>query len=110
MSVPIPDLAYDKVGVSGTLSFKGVPFWINIPWDAVYALVGEDARGYVWNDDMPSAIMKQVAAEQASLKNSGTFPADSNVVALDTSAQRKNTSPVRKNTSPAKRSHLRLVK
>jgi hypothetical protein len=110
MPVPIPDLAYDRHGVSGTLSFKDKPFRIDVPWSAVYALVGEDAKGFVWEDEMPSAIKDQVAREQESRKNSGTFPASGNVVALNTSAVRKNTSPIRKNTSPAQRGHLRLVK
>lgn len=109
MPVPIPDLAYDRIGVSGTLSFKGKPFRIDIPWSQVFALVGEDAKGMVWEDEMPSSIKSAVASEQESRKNSGTFPAG-NVVALDTSAKRKNTSPIRKNTPPAQRGHLRLVK
>jgi stringent starvation protein B len=102
MPVPIPDLAYDRSGVSGTLSFKGVPFKINVPWSAVFALVGEDAKGMVWEQEMPPSIKEHVAQEQAI--------ASGNVTRLDTSAVRKNTSPIRKNTSPAQRGHLRLVK
>ena len=49
MPVPIPDLRVDEEGVFGTLSFKGVPFTCFVPWGAVFALVGEDAKGMVWS-------------------------------------------------------------
>lgn len=42
MPVPIPDLRVDETGVSGTLSFGGSPFYCFIPWDALYALMGDD--------------------------------------------------------------------
>jgi stringent starvation protein B len=53
MAVPIRDLAVTEQGVSGTLSFNRSPFWCNVPWGAVYALVGEDGRGMVWPADVP---------------------------------------------------------
>jgi hypothetical protein len=59
MPVPIPDLRVDEAGVFGTLSFKGVPFACFVPWGAVFALVGDDAKGMVWHTDMPA----EVAAE-----------------------------------------------
>jgi stringent starvation protein B len=63
MPVPIPDLRIDQEGVFGTLSFKGVPFACFVPWGAVFALVGEDAKGMVWHADMPVEIAAEVERE-----------------------------------------------
>ncbi|MFT3921038.1 MAG: ClpXP protease specificity-enhancing factor SspB [Myxococcales bacterium] len=63
MPVPIPDLRIDQEGVFGTLSFKGVPFACFVPWGAVFALVGEDAKGMVWHADMPAEIAAEVERE-----------------------------------------------
>ena len=63
MPVPIPDLRIDQEGVFGTLSFKGVPFACFVPWGAVFALVGEDAKGMVWHPDMPAEIAAEVERE-----------------------------------------------
>ena len=63
MPVPIPDLRIDHEGVFGTLSFKGVPFACFVPWGAVFALVGEDAKGMVWHADMPLEIAAEVERE-----------------------------------------------
>ncbi len=63
MPVPIPDLRIDHEGVFGTLSFKGVPFACFVPWGAIFALVGEDAKGMVWHADMPLEIAAEVERE-----------------------------------------------
>jgi stringent starvation protein B len=63
MPVPIPDLRVDDEGVYGTLSFKGVPFTCYVPWSAVFALVGEDAKGMVWPTEMPTEIAAEVERE-----------------------------------------------
>lgn len=63
MPVPIPDLRVDGNGVFGTLSFKGSPFTCAVPWDAVYALVGDDGRGMVWPESMPPEIASEVERE-----------------------------------------------
>jgi stringent starvation protein B len=63
MPVPIPDLRVDDEGVYGTLSFKGVPFTCYVPWTAVFALVGEDAKGMVWPSEMPGEIAAEVERE-----------------------------------------------
>jgi stringent starvation protein B len=60
MPVPIPDLRIDDEGVYGTLSFKGVPFTCFVPWHAVFALVGDDAKGMVWSSEMPFEIASEV--------------------------------------------------
>ncbi len=56
MPVPIPDLVVDETGISCTLSFNRAPFWCSMPWSAVYALIGEDGRGMVWPEDVPSEL------------------------------------------------------
>jgi stringent starvation protein B len=63
MPVPIPDLRVDEEGIFGTLSFKGVPFSCFVPWAAVFALVGEDAKGMVWSREMPDEIATALVRE-----------------------------------------------
>jgi hypothetical protein len=79
MPVPIPDLKVDDDGVFGTLSFKGVPFTCTIPWASVFAIVGEDAKGMVWNEDMPA----EVAAEVKRERDKTSAPPVSKVVQLN---------------------------
>ncbi|HEX2677665.1 MAG TPA: hypothetical protein VHM19_13525 [Polyangiales bacterium] len=63
MVIPIPDLRVDEQGVFGTLSFSRNPFACNVPWDAVFALVGDDGRGLVWPESMPPEIAAEVERE-----------------------------------------------
>ncbi len=56
MAVPIPDLEVGAEGISCTLSFNRKPHWCAMPWNAVYALVGEDGRGMIWPDDVPPEL------------------------------------------------------
>ncbi len=63
MPVPIPDLRVDEEGIFGTLSFKGIPFSCFVPWVAVFALVGEDAKGMVWSKEMPAEIATALVRE-----------------------------------------------
>jgi stringent starvation protein B len=71
MPVPIPDLRIDEEGVYGTLSFKGVPFTCFVPWAAVFALVGDDAKGMVWSAEMPAEIAAEVDRENRRRRVSG---------------------------------------
>jgi hypothetical protein len=59
MAIPIPDLKVDDEGVSCTLSFNRRPFWCRLPWTAIYALVGEDMKGMIWPDEVPSEVAAQ---------------------------------------------------
>src|SRR5688572_13297359 len=70
MPVPILDLSLDGDGVSCTLSFNRSPQFCNVPWKAIYALVGEDGRGMVWPDDVPPEVAAQtrVAGGEAKTK------------------------------------------
>jgi stringent starvation protein B len=63
MPVPIRDLRVDDTGVFGTLSFNRAPFTCMVPWHAVFALVGDDGRGMVWPDSMPSEIAQEIERE-----------------------------------------------
>ncbi len=56
MAIPIPDLEAGDAAISATLSFNRKPFHCTIPWSAVYALVGEDGKGWVWNDEVPPEV------------------------------------------------------
>lgn len=60
MFIPIPDLKVDEEGISCTLSFDRAPFWCRLPWNAVYALVGEDGRGMMWPNDIPAEVVAQM--------------------------------------------------
>jgi stringent starvation protein B len=65
MAIPIPDLKVEDDGLSCTLSFNRAPFWCRLPWNAVYALVGEDGRGMVWPDDVPPEVALQAQNPKA---------------------------------------------
>jgi stringent starvation protein B len=72
MAIPIPDLEVDEAGLSCTLSFNRSPHHCQIPWNAVFALVGDNGRGMVWPDDVPPEVAaeaeKQAKAQQAKAK------------------------------------------
>jgi len=63
MPIPIPDLRVDEEGIYGTLSFSRTPFACNVPWNAVFALVGDEGRGMVWPESMPPEIVAEVERE-----------------------------------------------
>ncbi|HVK66780.1 MAG TPA: ClpXP protease specificity-enhancing factor SspB [Polyangium sp.] len=62
MFIPIPDLKVDDEGISCTLSFDRAPFSCFMPWNAIYALVGEDGRGMMWPTDIPPEVVAQMQA------------------------------------------------
>jgi stringent starvation protein B len=64
MAPPIPDLDIGDDGISCTLSFSKTPHFCWIPWGAVFALVGDNARGMVWPDDVPREVSAQAAQQQ----------------------------------------------
>lgn len=63
MPIPIPDLRVDADGIFGTLSFSRTPFACNVPWNAIFALVGDEGRGMVWPESMPAEIVAEVERE-----------------------------------------------
>lgn len=64
MPVPIPDLRLDDDSMSCTLSFSRSPFFCVVPWESVFAMVGDDGRGMVWPDDVPQELAVRVVEEQ----------------------------------------------
>ncbi len=71
MFVPIPDLKVDDEGITCTLSFDRAPFWVRMPWSAVYALVGEDGRGMMWPNDIPPEVVAQMQNPQQQQQQQG---------------------------------------
>jgi stringent starvation protein B len=65
MAIPIPDLRLDDDGMRCTLSFSGSPFYCVVPWSVVFAIVGDDARGMVWPEDVPVEISRQATPPRA---------------------------------------------
>lgn len=63
MPVPIRDLRVDDVGVLATLSFKGSPYTCHVPWESVFALVGDDGKGMMWPASMPTEVAEEVERE-----------------------------------------------
>ncbi len=59
LALRIPDLDVGDEGIGCTLSFSRRPFWCFMPWTAVYGLVGEDGRGMIWPEDVPSELAKR---------------------------------------------------
>ena len=65
MAVAIPDLRFDEEGMSCTLSFSRSPFFCVVPWQAIFAMVGDDGRGMVWPKDVPVEIQQTSNDEAA---------------------------------------------
>lgn len=63
LPIPIPDLWVSGAGVTGTLSFGGAPFECRIGWRAVYAMCGEDSRGFVWPESVPGGLRVELEGE-----------------------------------------------
>ena len=60
-AVPIPDLKIDDRGVRCTLSFNRTPYFCDLPWTAVYAMVAEDGQVTVWPTELPPELVPQPA-------------------------------------------------
>jgi stringent starvation protein B len=56
MAVRIPDLEVEDDAISCTLSFNRTPCWCRLPWHSIFAVVAEDERGMVWQDDVPHEV------------------------------------------------------
>jgi stringent starvation protein B len=58
---PIHDLEIGEDGLSGTLTFGGIPHHCILPWDAVFAVVAEDTgKGMVWAEDVPAEVVAEM--------------------------------------------------
>ena len=63
LPIRIPDLEVGDDGVSATLSFNRSPFTCWVPWDSLFAMVGDNGRGMVWISDMPAEIAAEIERE-----------------------------------------------
>jgi hypothetical protein len=68
MPIPIPNLEVYKNGISGTLSFKGNPYFCYVPFEAVYAIVDEDGKGKVWEEFMPESVKNHIQQKDVEVK------------------------------------------
>jgi stringent starvation protein B len=75
MPVPIPDLRLDDESMSCTLSFSRSPFFCVVPWESVFAMVGDDGRGMVWPDDVPQELAVRVVEEKRTPPDRESAPA-----------------------------------
>lgn len=75
MPVPIPDLRLDDESMSCTLSFSRSPFFCVVPWESVFAMVGDDGRGMVWPDDVPQELAVRVVEEKKAPSDRESSPA-----------------------------------
>src|SRR5688572_14191766 len=75
MPVPIPDLRLDDESMSCTLSFSRSPFFCVVPWESVFAMVGDDGRGMVWPDDVPQELAVRVVEEKKTPADRESAPA-----------------------------------
>jgi stringent starvation protein B len=100
LSPPI-NIVLGEEAVTCTLSFNKVPFSCALPWDSIYAIVGDDGRAAVWPDDIPpeAARMKEMvqpaARPVAAVPNPGKGPSAPSVIgsarkSVDTKAKRPN--------------------
>jgi stringent starvation protein B len=54
LATPIPDLKIDSEGISGTLTFDQRPFFVKVPWKAIYAIFNASrSRSGVYVEDVP---------------------------------------------------------
>jgi hypothetical protein len=89
MAIPIPDLRLDDEGMSCTLSFNRSPFFCVVPWTSVFAIVGDDARGMVWPDDVPAEIARHASPSQQASPQSRPSPNGPPVRAVEGPAKGK---------------------
>lgn len=74
LTIPITDMMLTAIGISGTLSFARTPYTCFVPWSAVFALVGDDGRGQVFDESMPQEIKDEMAtASKLSAKHRQQF-------------------------------------
>lgn len=67
MAIPIPDLEIGDDAITCTLSFSRQRHYCRLPWTAIYALLGDDARGMVWSEDVPPEVAAQSRAQKQKL-------------------------------------------
>ncbi len=60
----IHDFFYDDDGVRCSLSFQGTPFFVDVPWTAIYGMHSHaDGERMVWPDSMPEELKALLPAQ-----------------------------------------------
>jgi len=111
LAIPIPDLKIEDEGISATLSFSRTPFTCEVPWDAIFALVGDDGKGMVWPDAMPAEIAEEVEREAGRQAPPEPSPVLAEVTPLSGHRPRPNRSPKPKGRGTSELPpYLRVIK
>ena len=111
MVIQIYDLEVDDLGVSGTLSFNKRPEWVSLPWDSIYAIIGEQGGGYVWNEDIPPEVIDEQRKLTAKTKKKLAAVTAETPPVEAAAPEAKGWQPTAKSPSPKVRPpYLRLVK
>jgi stringent starvation protein B len=71
LPIPIRDLDVADDGVRCTHSFNRTPFFCVLPYPAIFAMVAEDGRSMVWQDDVPDVVVR---AHEEEARRVGKFP------------------------------------
>jgi stringent starvation protein B len=76
LTPPIVDLTVEELAVSGTLTFGGVPHLCLVPWSAVFAIVDEENRGFIWGEDVPVEIAHEYSRDPRGQTSAKPQPQD----------------------------------
>jgi hypothetical protein len=71
LAIPIKDLDVGDDGVKCTLYFNRAPFFCVLPYPAIFAMVAEDGRAMVWQEDVPESVAR---AHEEDARREGKIP------------------------------------
>lgn len=127
----IPDFDVSEERVQATLSFGGVPFQCNVPWEAIFGITSHaTGDGQVWPEDLPTEVVRSLADKDDPASGPERLPQPAapqrkprpSLVAVDGAApeQREEAPELkalpepqqgpRPDGEPPRRGHLRLVR
>lgn len=108
LPVHIPDMRVTDSGISGTLSFKGIPHFVSIPWEACMALVDNQGKGQIYDQDLNNKELLAQVHSYDNHKNDIRQGVYGPKVACIEDAEARS-SGVRAYSKPEQRKHLRVV-
>ena len=73
MPIPCPDLVVNDAGISATLSFARTPYKCIVPWKYVWAIIGDERGGAVFEENIPPEIQAEMKGKKATKRQQ--FPA-----------------------------------
>ncbi len=112
LTPPILDLVIEEQTLSGTLTFRGIPHRCIVPWTAVFAIVGEDGRGLVWGEDVPTEIAHEYTRDPKATTAAMSEKVDAKADKTERGASDRSSPPDKPpdgDGSRPKRGHLKLV-